>query len=338
MIPLIDLTPLFGPPARSRDATDGAILAAATEAGFMAVTAAPGLLPTDAATRAALLRVFTLPEAARSKLLRRSFAPANHSVYRGWFPLQNGVRSYKEGIDIGADIADPMRADHGSSADPLREPTPLPDEADLPGWRDTAAGYFRAMEQLGGLLLQSLARSFGLPERWFDPLFADGISTLRLIHYPPRPPASFGALPEQEIWIDHAGVRHYLLGAPHIDSGFVTLLAQDGVAGLQAEDAGGRWVDVPPAEGTLAVNFGALLERWTGGRIRATRHRVIGLGRTRHSIPFFYEPAAEAVIRTLPLPGAPDLAPFRYGDHLWAAMLRFPEFAGLADARVPRGV
>jgi isopenicillin N synthase-like dioxygenase len=177
--------------------------------------------------------------------------------------------------------------------------------------------------------MQSLARGLGLAEHFFDALFADGISTLRLIHYPPRPPQSF---------VEHAGERRYLLGGPHVDSGFVTLLAQDGVAGLQAEDAAGQWVDVPPAEGTLVVNFGGLLERWTGGRIRATRHRVLGLGRPRFSVPFFYEPSADATIRTLPLPGAPEIVPFCYGDHLWAAMLRFPEFRGLAGARPPRGV
>jgi isopenicillin N synthase-like dioxygenase len=338
MIPLIDLTSLFAPASAARDATDRAIMAAATGAGFMTITAAPGLLPTDSPARAALLRVFALPEAQRARLLRRTFAPANPSVYRGWFPLQNGVGSYKEGIDMGPDIANPLRAEADPAGDPLREPTPVPAEAALPGWRAAAAAYYRNMERLGGLMMQSLARGLGLPERFFDAPFADGISTLRLIHYPPRPRDSFGDLPEAALWVEHDGERRYLLGGAHVDSGFVTLLAQDGVAGLQAEDSAGRWVDVPPAEATLAVNFGGLLERWTGGRIRATRHRVIGLGRPRHSIPFFYEPAADAVIRTLPLPDAPEVAPFRYGDHLWAAMLRFPEFRGLEGARAPRGV
>jgi isopenicillin N synthase-like dioxygenase len=331
MIPLIDISSLFAAADATRDATDRAILAAATGAGFMTI-AAPGLLPTGAARRAALLRVFALPGAARAPLLRRSFAPGNRAVYRGWFPLQDGVRSYKEGIDIGPDIVVPQPP----SDDPLREPTPLPDEAALPGWRAAAADYFAAMQHLGGLLMRSLARGLGLPEAFFDAPFANGVSTLRLIHYPPRPAASFGTLPEHELWVEHAGRRHPLIGGAHVDSGFVTLLAQDGVAGLQAETADGDWVGVPPRDDALAVNFGGLLERWTGGRIRATRHRVVGTGQPRHSIPFFYEPAAEAVIATLPLPGAAPVPPFAYGDHLWAAMLRFPEFRGLEHARPPR--
>jgi isopenicillin N synthase-like dioxygenase len=336
MIPNIDVSPLFAAPNEQRDEVDRAILTAATRPGFMTVTAAPGLLPVEAATRAALLRVFTLDGAQRAPLLRRAFAPGNRALYRGWFPLQNGVGSYKEGIDIGPDVVDPSRADAACGADPLKEPTPLPAEVTLPGWRSTAARYYDAMQRLGALLMQSIARALGLPEHFFDAPFARGISTLRLIHYPPRTPESFGENTEA-LWLEHEGRRVYQLGAAHVDSGFVTLLAQDGIAGLQAEDALGRWIDVPPADASLAVNFGGLLERWTGARVRATRHRVIGFGAARYSIPFFYEPAADALIETLPLADAPHIMPFRYGDHLWSAMLRFPEFRGLDGVRIASG-
>jgi len=73
----------------------------------------------------------------------------------------------------------------------------------------------------------------------------------------------------------------------------------------------------------------SVLERWTGGRIKATEHRVIGPERERFSIPFFYEPRVDARIAPLPLPGIAPFEPFLYGDHLWAAMMRFVEFRGL---------
>ena len=113
---------------------------------------------------------------------------------------------------------------------------------------------------------------------------------------------------------------------------------EDGVEGLQALAVSGEWVDVPPREGTVAVNFGGLLERWTGGRIKATQHRVLSPGRLRYSIPFFYEPRVDAVIEPLPLPGVETFAPFVYGDHLWQAMLKFPTYKGMDGLRKPRGI
>src|SRR5256885_1521622 len=119
----------------------------------------------------------------------------------------------------------------------------LPADTDLTGWRDAAAGYYRAMETTGAALMRALARGLDLPEATFDRAFADGISTLRLIRYPVRDVTQL----EPQLRVGEG----YMLGAPHVDSGFATLLAQDGVAGLEVEDRDGRWIDVPPSEGTL---------------------------------------------------------------------------------------
>jgi len=335
MIPSIDVAPLFGPPSASRDAVDAAVMAAATGSGFMTIRGLDGHVPAGRPVRADMLRLFALPDAAKARLLRQAFDPSRPNVYRGFFPLQNGVATYKEGIDMGPDVA---HADAPVGGDPLCEATPLPDEVDLPGWRATVADYYRGMERLGRVLMASIARGLGLPETFFDAAFAGGISTLRLIHYPVRPDASFAGADPDRVYVMHAGERRAVAGAAHVDSGFVTLLAQDGVEGLQALAHDGTWVDVPPVDGTLAVNFGKLLDRWTGGRIKATEHRVLGPGRTRHSIPFFYEPRVDAVIAPLPLAGAETFAPFTYGDHLWAAMTRFVEFRGMEGLRTPRGV
>jgi isopenicillin N synthase-like dioxygenase len=105
---------------------------------------------------------------------------------------------------------------------------------------------------------------------------------------------------------------------------------------LQARNLAGEWIDVPPANGTLAVNFGQLLERWTGGRVRATRHRVIAPKTARFSIPFFYEPCVGAEIAPLPLSGAEPFEPFLYGDYLWEAATNFVEMSGIKHLRQPR--
>jgi isopenicillin N synthase-like dioxygenase len=258
---------------------------------------------------------------------RRTFVPGNANVYRGWFPLQDGHPTYKEGTDLGPDL---VRAVVHDPSDPLTEPTPLPSEQDLPGWRRAAVDYYQAMTATGAALMQAIARGLGLPERVFDPAFEGSISTLRLIRYPVRNLADLD--PALRIG------SGYMLGAPHVDSGLMTLLAQDGVSGLQAQDRSGEWIDVPPAEGTLVVNFGKLLDRWTGGLVRATRHRVIGSGQERFSIPFFYEPAIEAVIAPLGSGIGADFQAVTYGDHLWEATTKFVEQKGIAHLRHPRGV
>jgi isopenicillin N synthase-like dioxygenase len=334
IIPSIAVSALFSGPSAARDQIDRAIMAAATSAGFMTISGLPADLAATPAVRQQLLRLFGLPDAAKSQLLRQSFDASRPNVYRGFFPLQNGSPTYKEGIDLGPDVA--YAGWQPDASDPLTELTPLPRDAELPGWHDAVRTYYRAMERLGASLMQSLARSLGLPEEAFDEAFQGGISTLRMIHYPVRPDSSLTGTDPNQVFVEHQGRRRYLIGGAHVDSGFVTLLAQDGVEGLQAKSHDGTWIDVPPVEGTIAINFGALLERWTGGRVKATEHRVLGPGRTRYSIPFFYEPRVDAVIR--PIGGGPAFEPFSYGDHLWSAMTKFVEFRDIKDARTPRGV
>jgi isopenicillin N synthase-like dioxygenase len=303
----------------------------------MAIRGFPGEEWLTPSRRSELLKIFTLPQRDKSELLRWNFDPTRKNVYRGWFPLQPTAVSYKEGIDMGPDIARPDMV-AGAADDPLLEPTPLPAESTLPGWRAAVAAYYAAMEALGGTLMRSIARGLGLREETFDPYFADGISTLRLIRYPLRDATAGVDLSGPDFSVVHKGERRQVIGREHADSGFVTLLAQDGVEGLQAADRSGEWIDVPSADNTLAVNFGLLLERWTAGRIRATRHRVIAPSTERCSIPFFYEPRVDAEIAPLPLAGATAFEPFLYGDYLWEAATNFVEMRGVKHLRQPRRV
>ena len=141
------------------------------------------------------------------------------------------------------------------------------------------------MERDWTLLMRSLARGLGLPETIFDAAFAGGISTLRLIHYPPRPDSSFAGAPEEEVWVTHEGERRHVTGRAHVDSGFVTLLAQDGVGGLQARRRSGDWIDVPPTEGSLAVNFGIVSSAGPAAGSRRRLHGVLGGGRRAFPSP-----------------------------------------------------
>ena len=334
-VPRVDVAPLFATDPAAVVSVDAALAAAARDVGFVCIDGMPRAAVLSPAERAELLAIFALDDAQKRRLYRRKFAAEHPNVYRGWFPVQPGNLTAKEGIDLGGDIA------HGPAlivpGDPLREPTPLPDEAVLPGWRAAIATYYRAMERVAESLLRSLARTLGLPQHYFDAAFHHGLSTLRLIRYPPRDAAELATVVDPGVWIESHPTRRYVVGAPHTDSGFMTLLAQDGVAGLQARLRDGRWVDVPPREGTLVVNFGQVLERWSAGRIRATEHRVLGAGIERSSIPFFYEARAEALIAPLPIDPAEAFEPFLFGDYLWNRITSFVEFRGMQMERACAG-
>ena len=53
-------------------------------------------------------------------------------------------------------------------------------------------------------------------------------------------------------------------------------------------------------EGTVLVNIGLLLENWTNGRLRATRHRVIRpTAEERMSLVLFVHPDENVVVKPL---------------------------------------
>ena len=89
-----------------------------------------------------------------------------------------------------------------------------------------------------------------------------------------------------------------LLLLEHADDSAVTVLAQQGdYEGLQVQGPGGVWIPVPVIPGALQVFSGQLLARWTGGRLRPGRHRVVAGGTvTRRSTAVFVYPALETVI------------------------------------------
>ncbi|CAG7820744.1 unnamed protein product [Allacma fusca] len=63
--------------------------------------------------------------------------------------------------------------------------------------------------------------------------------------------------------------------APHTDYGLLTLLFQDDIGGLEVQGSNTEWLPVTPIPGTIVVNSGDLLEKWTCGYFVATPHRVI---------------------------------------------------------------
>lgn len=326
-IPRIDIAALFDGDHNEQPRIDSAVARAAREIGFMTVSGLPAGALLDADGWRRLTAIFDLTETQKVALYRQKFAPANTNLYRGFLPAAFAAIGGKEQMDIGPDLADEARP--GDVHDVLKEPTPCPPDAVLPGWREAVGAYYLAAEAVAFAVLGALARGLGLDEEALDQRFRGGISTLRLLRYP-LPGEADESRPD--LIATHDGVRRHLAAPAHCDTGFLTILRQDMTGGLQVKRPGGGWIDVPPDASSLVVNFGQLLEVETGAC--ATPHRVLDLSegaRARYSIPFFFEPRAEALIQ--PLGGNGADGPVRYGDYLWDAMQRFPEFEGLGDTR-----
>ncbi|KAI6042658.1 hypothetical protein EDC04DRAFT_908757 [Pisolithus marmoratus] len=155
---------------------------------------------------------------------------------------------------------------------------------DLPGFREDLLAYYDAAVRLGLLLFPLFALALGLPEDFF----ADKGAIARLLHYPPQPPQPM------------EGVEG--IGAHTDYECFTILWQQDDTPALQVMNTDGRWIDAPPIPGTLVLNLGDQLARWTNDVFKSTVHRAInGTGSRRYSVPLFF--GTDYNVRLEPIPG-----------------------------------
>jgi len=172
----------------------------------------------------------------------------------------------------------------------------------MPEFKAATMAYFQAMRPLARHITSAVASSLGLADDYFDRDFGEPTCTLRLIRYP-----------------THDGAVENQFGfAPHIDTSFLTLLAQSALPGLEVRTREGEWIRPPMIPGTFVVNTGEMMSRYSNDRYVPTPHRVINANTTlRHAIPFFYGPGLDAVIRPVATCVSAD-RPARY-EPLWYA-------------------
>ena len=247
--------------------------------------------------------------------LAEKFALKVNAHHRGYMPfaeskivassIQKATKpNQSESLMIMHEVAPGVGADD----DPLGGPNQWPD---LAGFRDTINVYEKAVRGVGVRLVGIFEEALGAEPGGMARSFGRPTTFLRLLHYPPQDPAG----PDDEFGSN-----------PHTDYGFITILAQDSSGGLQVRAPDGEiWLDVPPRAGAFVLNVGDIGERWSNGVLRSTPHRVLNrTGRDRYSIPYFFDPAASAVVSPLPscltVGEQPRYEPVAYGEYLLAKL------------------
>jgi isopenicillin N synthase-like dioxygenase len=168
----------------------------------------------------------------------------------------------------------------------------------LPEFETTMKEYISRLGRITRGLNHAFALSLGLPEDYFDKDYQHPELSLMLNYYPPVDPAKL----KETQWSF----------SPHADYTAFTVLLQDSSGGLQARNAAGYWIDVPPKDGTFVVNVGNLLARWTNDLYTSTLHRALHVGNDpRISAAFFVYPNSTAVVRCLETCHGPN-NPARY--------------------------
>lgn len=265
--PVIDVGPLLadGETGRQADDTVAELHRACTETGFF-VVAGHGLETELAHLFDGARAFFEQPQTDKEavpRVDRYGFVPHVRSAID-----TERASARTEYLDLG-----------------LRDEIALPEIADfdLPlAIRRYQAGALG----VGLVILAALTNALDLDPGFFAGHMADPQCRLRFLHYPPVEPEPDGTLPVPT--------------EPHTDYGLITLLATDGVPGLEVKPLDGEWTPVPSTPDQLVVNLGDMMARWTNDVYRSTPHRVVGpASGDRISIPFFVNPDPATVVDTM---------------------------------------
>lgn len=178
------------------------------------------------------------------------------------------------------------------------------------GFREAVSAFYELTTTVvAPTILRAFAIALQLPIHFFDDKHGQNFF-LRVLHYPGL---TAEPMPGQ------------LRAGEHTDYGSITLLLQDQVDGLEVRTRQGEWVPAPPIPGTLVVNVGDAMQRWTNDVLKSTPHRV-GLpspqfrSQSRYSVALFCDPNPDVELRCLESCQSSD-RPSRYspilaGDYL----------------------
>jgi len=274
---------------------------ALVDVGFAVLVNAPGL---DADFQASCFKeahaFFSLPHE-----VKQQYSIDNSPHLRGFASKADGalgeqakkdtVEIATEAFQLGPDGPAPDRSKVDICDMILRGPNQWPSE--VPGLRSSIKELHKRSEKLsrdlGGLICEMLVTQQEKYDAWFRPTEPDFIAAMNYNQgcdvYSPDVQER---MREQLNSVKGAGA--HIDGAP-----FITVLFSD-QPGLEVLASDGKtWLDVPNVAGGVTINIGGTLSTLSGGRCRATLHRVnpLKIQRPRVSLPFFLLPSLDGELR-----------------------------------------
>eukprot|EP01114_Cavostelium_apophysatum_P021952 TRINITY_DN7801_c0_g1_i1.p1 TRINITY_DN7801_c0_g1~~TRINITY_DN7801_c0_g1_i1.p1 ORF type:complete len:329 (+),score=39.95 TRINITY_DN7801_c0_g1_i1:44-1030(+) len=245
--------------------------------------------------------------------MKRKVAIGNSPNHRGYFGIGEEYldesapdKDLKEGIDLGIDL--PSDDPDVMKGTPNYGSNQWPEGLD-PSWKHHVNEYIELLLSLGRSLMKAFAINLKVEENYFEEMYRNPMVIFRMLKYPPYSTT-------------HRTSEKQLGCGAHTDYGFLTILAQDTIGGLQVKNSKGEWVDATPIENSFVVNLGDMMARATNDIYKATPHRVMNSPseNCRISIPFFFDPAyythVECFESCRKENTAPKYPPVVYGDHL----------------------
>jgi isopenicillin N synthase-like dioxygenase len=296
-VPVIDLRPWFGTDEAARAAVAAEVDDALRSVGFFLISGHGVAADLHARVRAEARAFFALPPGTKQRY-------AVTVGGRGWLPPGVEANGYAEGTQTPPDLKESFAVGADQpTGDPAVDgywfqPNVYP--AEVPGLEPAVVAYLARMRALADELLVLCAAALGLEGDFFTRHTGHATHTMNVNWYPPM---AVAGQPEP---------GQFRIG-PHTDFGTVTILDREpGRGGLQVWTEQDGWEDAPYVPGAFTINTGDLLARWSGGRWKSNRHRVLppqaeAPDEDLVSLVYFYEADHDAVIESLQPPvGQPN--------------------------------
>ncbi len=219
--------------------------------------------------------------------------------------LRGQVPDLKESFEIGREGAEGTPNNWPSGDEAAKE------------FKETMLTFHDLCKKLHIEVMRAIAVGMELEEGYFDGYTDVGDNTLRLLHYPEV---------KKDVFRKN---KLQVRAGEHTDYGSITLLFQDDRGGLQVKSPNGTFVDATPIPGTVVVNAGDLLARWSNDTIKSTLHRVVeppapeegDVHPARYSLAYFCNPNFDRMIEAIEGTYGREKGPKKYeginsGDYL----------------------